>query len=271
MPPRAGSPFLASVSCLLRWVPQIPRRLHRRPSTCRPLAHPGLQPQASLPCGHSVLLPPGPSWEHRAVRTPTPPSVLPTQPSPASESEDLCTSTRGPRPQRNPMRGPPEQLLSGDLGLCPTPNTAPTRAPEAKWDSGCSPGGYLYAFLEAGRGSNLKKMMHMGPEGLGSGATGSAGGGEGPSERRRQARPPHRHSPSPSPDRGLRGARCSACRPRKRALAQGSDTPPRPVTSLALVASDHCLVWGLKHSVSHLRTHRRTFPAHRPAYKAGKQ
>lgn len=25
--------------------------------------------------------------------------------------------------------------------------------------------GYLYAFLETGRGSNLKKMMHMGPPG----------------------------------------------------------------------------------------------------------
>lgn len=49
---------------------------------------------------------------------------------------------------------------------------------------------------------------------------------------------------------------------RKRALAQRPDTSPRPVTSLALVAGDHSLVWGLKQRISHLRSHRRTFPAH---------
>ena len=44
---------------------------------------------------------------------------------------------------------------------------------------------------------------------------------------------------------------------RKRALAQQPDTSPRPVSSLALVASDHSLVWGLKQRISRLRTHRR--------------
>lgn len=48
----------------------------------------------------------------------------------------------------------------------------------------------------------------------------------------------------------------------KRALRQWPDTSSRPVTSLALVAGDRSLVWGLKQSISRLRTHRRTFPAH---------
>lgn len=83
----------------------------------------GPGPQASLPRGHSALLPPGPQLGAGAVRTPTPPSVLPTRPSPEAASEHLCTSTRGPRPGRNPLWGPPEQLLSGDPGtsLCPNP------------------------------------------------------------------------------------------------------------------------------------------------------
>ena len=57
----------------------------------------------------------------------------------------------------------------------------------------------------------------------------------------------------------------------KHALRQWPDTSPRPVTSLAVVAGDRSLVWGLKQSISRLRTHRRMFPAHQPAFKAGKQ
>lgn len=119
------------------------------------------------------------SWGHGAVRMSTPSSVLPTQPSLAAKSEHLCTSTRGPCPRRNPLWGPSSRCCWGTraLACAPTPHAVPTQAPEdgglprPSGTVGTARGGYLYAFLETGRGSNLKKMMHMSPKG-GLGSTG---------------------------------------------------------------------------------------------------
>lgn len=101
-----------------------------------------------------------------------------------------------------PPRGsPPGPTLSDHClimqllpGSCPSPPTGSSgmplllhgcsqdcRAPKAEWRmTDAEQGGYLYAFLETGRGSNLKKMMHMGPQGwlCSHGITWSAGKGK---------------------------------------------------------------------------------------------
>lgn len=114
-----------------------------------------------------------PSWGHGAVCTSTPSSVLPTRPSPAAKSEHLCTLTRGPCPRRNPLWDLLSSCCGGTrvLACAPTPHAVPTQAPKdgglprLSGTVGAARGGYLYAFLETGRGSNLKKMMHMSPKG----------------------------------------------------------------------------------------------------------